>query len=124
MSELEALRAERTRFGQRGAGQEIPEPLRSRMCAAAARARQAGVSDRAIAYALGVAPSTASKLAGVGAAQVGSVLRPVTVAEQRSGSSEQARESSRVDVVSPGGWRVEGLTVDDVARLLASGVLR
>lgn len=88
---------------------EIPQELRSRIMAFAARAKVAGWSVARVARAVGV---SLGSIRNWRRAQGAVALVPVTVAANREGPSSGLR------VVGPSGYRVEGLDVATTAMLL------
>ena len=84
-----------------------PSPLRKKIVEFAKERRQAGSSVRKIARELGVSESGLSRWLQSGSGRV----RPVRVAEE--GSSQ-----SPLVLVSPGGYRLEGLSPSDAAEVL------
>jgi transposase-like protein len=96
---------------ERGQGKRYSAALRARISGWARRELERGGSLRAIAEALGLHRETLrSWLADVPASEA--ALVPVEV------TAEKASARSFV-VVSPSGFRVEGLALDEVAALLA-----
>jgi transposase len=90
--------------------------LRSRVLAYVASEREAGQSYRAIATALGVPAATVPGWSAAAKAARGTArLRPVRVAQ--SGVAARVAEE-RLALVAPGGYRVEGLTLEGVRVLL------
>jgi hypothetical protein len=82
--------------------------LRSRVAAYARQARDRGESWSQLSSTLGVPMHTLQRWAGPGKSPVGFV----TVRSRATSSAGELR------LVSPAGWRIEGLSVSDVAVLL------
>jgi hypothetical protein len=107
VTDAEALRAEALGFGARGRGQRYPVEFRRRVVAVAVALRGRGLSWARIASEVGVRTETLRRWCEVGAASSGRALVPV-----------QVLGSAGLAVVSPAGWRVEGLSLSDASALL------
>ena len=94
----------------RGTG--YPAELRDQIAAATADLRAAGWSQAAIARAIGISRKTLRDFA-TRASQPS--MRPVTLAP-----ALQPSPTAGLTLVSPTGWRLEGLTLDDATRILAA----
>ena len=109
MGEAE-LKAELAKLDRRYRGQRYPKALRARAVHWAQARREEGVSWRRVAESLGLRTETIRRWCVTRAAQRSPTgLVPVEVIA-----------SDRVAVVSPSGWRVEGLSVEAAARLVRS----
>jgi predicted NBD/HSP70 family sugar kinase len=98
--------------GERGRGKRYPAELRGRVAAWAQGRKQAGASWVDMAQELGVGLDTVRRWCVPKKAVVTSrSLLPVRVVETRA-------EPARLVVVSPNGFRVEGLTLTEAAALL------
>ncbi len=100
--------------GRRGRGVRYPEPLRREATALAREALVAGVSLSGVAASLGIGALTLSRW--LQSSDRPASLRKVEILESSVASREG--HSAGVVVVTPGGYRVEGLTVSQVAELL------
>jgi len=113
----ERVRAAVVALGRTKRNQPIPLALRAELIACARAARARGVGWSAVARGLGVSKTglkrwfAAPPTAGRGAP----VLRRVRV---RAASEPRASERSALRVISPQGYRVEGLDVAAAAALL------
>ncbi len=108
--DVRRLRAEVDALGPGGRGRRIPSQLRLRLVAAAKPLRRQGLSLTAVADRLGVTAVTIQRWCSEeprANEQVGVV--PVHL---------QPSAQSPCVVVSPDGWRVEGLSVQEAASLL------
>jgi transposase-like protein len=94
--------------GRRGGERRYPQELRSRAASYLHEQDAAGVGARAVAAELGLPVMTLKRWAR----QVPVRFRPVLV------SSSPAVRGSAPVLVTPGGYRIEGLALDDVAMLL------
>lgn len=116
MDRLEVQAREAVRgLGRRGRTQRIPGAVRERVTAYAREARARGVSWRRIAKAVGLSAAGVQRFAQARPASGRAVLVPVvvpTAAEARLPASEGLR------LVTPGGHRVERLSLDEVLALL------
>jgi hypothetical protein len=96
-------------LGPRQRGRLFPEPLRTRLAKAARELRERGETNAEISALLGVSKETARRMASEGN---GAALVPVEIAPA------PATDDAELVVVSPTGWRVEGLDLDEVVALL------
>ena len=109
MGEAE-LRAEFARLGNRGRGKRYPKELRALAIAWARVRREEGVTWRRVAERIGLRTETVRRwCASEAEPRATPGLVPVEVVA-----------TDRVAVVSPTGWRLEGLSVADAARLVRS----
>jgi transposase-like protein len=98
--------------GRPGRGARYPEDLRREAMGLARTGMLAGKSLGSVAEELGLGPATLTRWLGrVGA---GEPLRPVEVQREE----EEAVQTSSLVVVTPSGWRIEGLRLTDLAELL------
>jgi hypothetical protein len=97
---------------KRGRGKRLPAELRNQLGQTGRTLRSGGWSWTAIGKAIGVAPRTAQRISDGSPVREGVGFRRVEV------SDEDGTEHT-LTLVTPGGYRVEGLGVDDVCRLLA-----
>jgi hypothetical protein len=107
------LRAQVAALGRRHRGARVPPRLRTDIIAHAQAWRAAGASMRSIAAALGVAPESIRRWTQPPRAP--RALVPVQVVAERS-----ARVATPLTLVSPRGFRVEGLGLADVGTLLGT----
>ncbi len=115
MQDLDALRLAVAALGPVRRGRPIPAELRLRLIAAARDSLRAGLSKRAIASGLGVTGETVRRWLGptdADALGAGGQLRPVVVRDA-AGLAPAAAV-----LISPSGWRIEGLALADIAFLL------
>lgn len=114
------LAAHRRRNGSQRA--RTPTELKRRILAFADEARSAGWGWQEIAEAVGVHRKTFGSWRSTAGATPATSMIPVEIVDDgsvsRSSSSTDSRRS--VSVVSPSGWRVEGLDVASAATLLRS----
>ena len=103
---------ERSLGGRPGRGTSYPEPLRQEAIALARTGMLAGKSLRSVAEELGLGPATLTRWLGRGGA--GEPLRPVEVQREE----EEPGQTSSLVVVTPSGWRIEGLRLMDLPELL------
>ena len=107
MTDLDLLRSRIASLGQSGRGRRYPADLRDDIVAAVRVARSKGTTAAELEQALGVPWNTMSRwVTAVGMARV---IVPVHVrpVERRSPT-----------LVSPTGWRIEGLTLEELRLLL------
>jgi hypothetical protein len=107
--ELLALRRELAQH-EGGRGKRYEPELRARLITWLARRRKAGMSLAAVASELSLPMNTVARWAS--AAKQSTALVPVTVVE------EPVASPSTIRVVSPEGFIVEGLTLQEIAVLL------
>ena len=94
-------------LGPRGRGQRYPLEFRRRVVVAAGGLRSRGMSWRSVASEVGVRAETLRRWCEGREARAPRSLVPVQVVG-----------SAALAVVSPAGWRVEGLSLSDVSTLL------
>ena len=104
------LRAEVEGLGRGYRGQRYPAGLRARLVVAAREMRDAGASWFRIQKSLGVRSVTLRRWCGEASSAVAKARTPLVPV--------QVVELGTVSVVSPSGWRVEGLSVCDAVSLL------
>lgn len=110
--EITALRREVARH-EKGRGKRYPADLKRRVVAYARRQRDAGATYDAVAEALGLALETVRRWCSISSDARASTLVPVEVV---------AEPSSPVTIISPSGYRLEGLApAEAVAVLRALG---
>jgi len=102
------LRAQLARM-QRGRGKRYTTELKRQIAAAAMQMRQTGLGWHRIGKALGIPNETVRRFCGVSGGAGGGDFVPVMVAEEGAGAPV---------LVTPSGIRVEGLDLEQVARLL------
>lgn len=110
----------------KGPGRKYPPELRDKLIATIGMLRQGGWSYQAIGDALGLSPSAARGFMRKSRSKATRSVRPVEVksvgpepepvARTRAPAAERR---SRLCVISPKGWRVEGLDVEQVTHLLS-----
>jgi hypothetical protein len=103
--EVQRLRAVIARL-ERGRGKRFAPEIRSRIAAVGRQLRREGHGWRAVGLALGIPPESARRIAE--AAGNESALVPVTVTPV----------ASPLTLVSPSGWRIEGLDAPTLVALL------
>lgn len=103
---------ERSLGGRPGRGARYPEDVRQEAIALARMGMLAGKSLGSVAEELGLRPATLTRWLGRGGA--GEPLRPVEVQREE----EEPGQASSLVVVTPSGWRIEGLRLVDLAELL------
>ena len=103
---------ERSLGGRPGRGARYPEDLRREAIGLARTGMLAGKSVGSVAEELGLGPATLTRWLGRGGA--GEPLRPVEVQREEEGLGP----SSSLVVVTPSGWRIEGLRLADLRELL------
>jgi hypothetical protein len=103
---------ERSLGGRPGRGVRYPEDLRREAIGLARTGLQEGKSLGRVAEELGLGPATLTRWLGRG--WTGEPLRPVEV--QRD--EEEPGQAYSLVVVTPSGWRIEGLRLADLAELL------
>jgi hypothetical protein len=108
------LRGQLAAVGARYRGARIPPRLRAELIAHAQAWRAAGVSMRTIAAALGVAPESIRRWTQPPATPSTALVPVQVVADRPTGAIPP------LTLVSPRGFRVEGLGVADVGALLAA----
>jgi len=100
------------RSGRRGRGRRFPEALRKQLQAEAVARRGRGESIALIARVLRVSEQSIRRWCGDGGTGSPKLVPVVVRAEPVP--------SARVDVVSPTGWRIEGLDLDAALRVVRS----
>jgi hypothetical protein len=95
---------------QRGRGKRYTPELKQQIAMAARRLRESGLGWHRIGRALGIPNETIRRFCGASGGIGRGVFAPVVVADDDSGTSAV--------LVTPGGYRVEGLSLDQVVRLL------
>ncbi len=108
-------------LGERGRTSRVPERARRAVVAYVAVARCEGLSWRRIVEAVGVSESALRHWCDEDHAGEAVSLLPVEVigADGPGPGAEPWRGSGAVTLVSPGGYRVEGLGVEQLAALLS-----
>lgn len=97
-------------LGPRQRGRLFPEPLRSRLVKAVRELRHRGQINGEISALLGISKETVRRMA---AERNDAALVPVEIA-----AAPATREEAALVVVSPTGWRIEGLELDEAVALL------
>jgi hypothetical protein len=108
---LKQLRREVERLGAPRPGRRFPEDLKQRLVAAMLELREEGFGWLAIGDALGITGETARRWHGGIERRREPRMVPVEVEADDD-------ETEGVVLVSPSGYRLEGLTVDEAAELL------
>jgi hypothetical protein len=103
---------ERSLGGRPGRGARYPEGLRQEAIVLARAGMLEGKSLGRVAEELGIGAATLTRWLGRG--RTGEPLRPVEV----QGDEEEPGQASSLVVVTPSGWRIEGLRLADLAELL------
>ena len=111
----------------KGPGRKYPPELRDKLIATIGMLRQGGWSYQAIGDALGLSPSAARGFMRKSRSKTTRPGRPVEVRPVGPGPDPvattrgpAAEQRPRLCVISPKGWRIEGLDVEQAARLLAN----
>lgn len=99
-------------LGRRSRGARIPEALRTEVIRYATERRRQGDDVRSIAGALGVSAESIRRWTGAAGPGRARALVPIVVRDDGPAST------GLLSVTSPGGYRVEGLTVATAASLL------
>jgi transposase-like protein len=94
-------------------GQRYPKELRERVTELGRRLRQQGRSWSCLADTFGVTQATLKRW--IGDTSKVSLLRPVVVADE---VTSRAADRPEYTLVGPSGWRVEGLSLGDLAELI------
>ena len=110
--ETEELREQLARCGPRTRGARVPPGVRAAIATYARRARARGGSLVGIATAVGVSPESIRRWTQGPAGPRPRSLVPVVLA------AAPIAPDAAITVTAPGGYRVEGLTVPQVATLL------
>jgi transposase-like protein len=110
MSRAAGLRRAVRRVGPRGRGRRLPEDLRDELRAEAVALAGRGEPIVRIARALGISASSVRRWCTATSPRSPSLV-PVVV-------REEPRLDAVVHVVSPSGWRIEGVELDTAVRLL------
>lgn len=105
------IRAALAAFPRKYRSQKYPGELRRRVVAFARMRQGSGMSTRAIARELGMRFETLRRWLGEAEPKSASALLPVRV-------TAPAVRSRSVTVVTPDGWRIEGLDAHDALALL------
>jgi hypothetical protein len=110
--------------GERGRTSRVPDRARRAVVAYVAVARSEGLAWRRIVEEVGVSESALRRWCDEGSASEAVSLLPVEViGDESAGSGAEGAEPWRsigaVTLVSPGGYRVEGLGVEQLAALLS-----
>jgi transposase len=115
VQDLASLRLAVEALGPVRRGRPIPAELRLRLITAARDSLDAGLSKRAIAIGLGVTGETIRRWLGPAESHPAGArrqLRPVVV------SDASGKATAAAALISPSGWRIEGLSLADIATLL------
>jgi len=100
--------------GRPGRGARYREDLRQEAVALARTGISEGKSLGRVSEELGIGPATLGRWLNRG--DVSSPLRPVEV--EREEVKEESGQASSLVVVTPSGWRIEGLHLEGIAKLL------
>jgi hypothetical protein len=109
--DVKGLRREVERLGAPRPGRRFPEDLRQRLVAAVLELREEGLGWLVIGDALGITGETARRWHGRTRSRRESRMVPVEVEDEED-------ELDGVVIISPSGYRIEGLSVDEAAELL------
>jgi hypothetical protein len=112
-SQLMQIREAVDGLGQRMRGHRFPEALRSEIIAWVGAERRRGRSWSEVSRALGIRTTTLRRWGLTLQSSQIPRARPVVVAPSEP-------PPLRLSLVGPAGWRLEGLSLDDACRLLAS----
>ncbi len=111
--ELVELRRAVSDLGPKRPGRRVPAALRTRLMAVVRERRSGGTSLRDLADSLGLSGETLTRwMSRQGAAPERTAERPLPVVVT-------SLPAAALTLVTPGGFRVEGLSVASVAELLA-----
>ena len=113
--ELSELRRALAELGPSGPGRRVPQRLRERMLVAIRRRHQGGASLRQLGEALGLTAETLRRWLDTVDEAASATPRPTPVA--LVDTPDQTR--TVLSLVTPSGFRVEGLSVETAAELLA-----
>ena len=102
-----------------GGQRRWPEDLKAAIMAYAARRRTEGESDNAIAQRLGLYQSTLSRWRRE-AERAGERFRPVAIVPSLEAETLLASPAGSLQLITPAGYRVEGLDLDTLVTLLRS----
>lgn len=118
--DLEALHTAMTRV-ERGRGKQYPPELRNQIVETAQLLRSGGWTWSAIGEALGMPRKAVSDLVDRWAGRTAdSEMKRVQIAAHPDESpGEPGASVGKLTIVSPNGWRIEGLGLADAAALLA-----
>src|SRR5215211_4406370 len=105
---IKRLRARLSRM-HRGRGKRYTPELKQQIAAAGMQLRRSGLGWHRIGQELGIPNETVRRFCGVSGGAGGGEFAPVVVAEEAAGGPV---------LVTPSGIRVEGLDLEQVARLL------
>lgn len=111
-SEAGGLRRRVIALGRRTRGARLPDELRAEVIRFAMERRRHGDGVRTIARALGVSPESIRRWTMSTAARPTRALVPIVVRDDDRGPE------GPITLTSPGGYRVDGLTVASAAALL------
>jgi transposase len=101
---------------ERGQGRKLPSAVRAQAAAWADHRRAAGASLSEVAEELGVVSETVRRWTGKLAQETAeTALVPVEIVSDEPTHNARSRS---LTVIAPGGYRVEGLTVEEAATLL------
>jgi hypothetical protein len=114
--ELRELRRELGTI-ERGRGKSYPPALRARITNWARRRVANGESVGTVAREVALHPKTLASWLATSASAAETALVPVEIVASQIDRAE--RDASKVVLVSPSGYRVEGLTLGDALRALA-----
>lgn len=103
--------------GRPGRGARYPEGLRAEAVMITERAVARGTSLSAVSRRLGIGPATLGRWLESPPEEL-SELRPVEVIKRDEAPPEASGGDGSLALVTAGGHRVEGLRLDEVARLL------
>lgn len=117
MDQEGALRVRRSiaSLGRRGRTTRIPDSVRAEVGRFAREQRAQGVGWREIAEAIGLSRESLRRFTGARGARA---RRPRKRATLVPVAIRSAEPPAKLIVVAPGGYRVEGATVDEAAQLL------
>jgi hypothetical protein len=114
--ELRDLRRELARV-ERGRGHWYPDALRERAAAWARARREVGATWREISAAVGLPAETLRRWTSTTARDASPVLVPIEIVGEREGE-DHAAEQRDVRIITPGGLRIEGLTIADAIAIV------
>jgi hypothetical protein len=109
--DVKGLRREVERLGAPRPGRRFPEDLKQRLVAAVLELREEGLGWLVIGDALGITGETARRWHGGSRTFRESQMVPVEVEVEED-------ELDGLVIIAPSGYRIEGLTVHEAARLL------
>jgi transposase-like protein len=125
--QLSALRQSATQFRPRGRHPRFPQSFRDQVIDLVRQLRSDGWSAERVARALGISPPTVrawlyqDERNDLGASEQTPTFLPVTLNNERPLRAHPTHPLRTFTLHARAGWTVEGLTLDDLDRLLHGG---